>query len=190
MQIKTIVVGMLENNVYIVSDKETKEAIIIDPGEEVEKIIEEAKSYKAKAVILTHGHYDHVTEAIKINAPIWIHKADEALMAYSNQAKADKYLNHGDRLDVGRWTLEVIHTPGHTAGGICLYDGKETLFSGDTLFKGTYGRTDLPTSSPKEMVKSLKRLASLPENVKVYPGHGPTTTIKEESEWLRKDNKK
>lgn len=184
MDIKTVIVGMLENNVYIVSDPKTKEAIIIDPGEEADKIITEAMDYKVKAIILTHGHYDHVTEAPKVakyfNAPIWINKNDEAMMSYSNQVKADNYLKNGDELKIGNCKLKIIHTPGHSAGGICLYDGKETLFSGDTLFKGTHGRTDLPTSSPKEMVKSLKRLMELPENVTVYPGHGPITTIKEE----------
>jgi len=180
MEIKTVVVGQLENNCYIVSDGETKEAIIIDPGEEADKIIEASKGLKIKAVVLTHGHYDHVTDAPKIGAPIWIHPNDEAMMSYSNQAKADKVLNNGDIFEVGSLKFEVLHTPGHSAGGICLYDGKETLFSGDTMFKGDHGRTDLPTSSGREMVESLKRLIKLPGNVKVYPGHGPTTTIKEE----------
>lgn len=184
MNIKTIVVGPLENNCYIISDENSKEAIIIDPGDEADKIIAAAEGLKVKAVVLTHGHWDHVTEAPKVarhfNAPLCIHKNDETMMTYSNHAKADKYLENGEKLEIGKWKLEVIHTQGHSAGCICLYDGSETLFSGDTLFKGTWGRTDLPTSSPKEMVESLKKLMMLPENVKVYPGHGPTTTIKEE----------
>ncbi len=180
MKIKTVVVGQLENNCFIASDEKTKEAIIIDPGEEADKILAAVKGLKVKAIVLTHGHYDHVTEAPKIGAPIWIHEKDEAMMSYSNHARADRLLKDGDELLVGSCKLLVIHTPGHSAGGICLYDGKETLFSGDTLFQGTHGRTDLPTSSPKEMVESLKRLLELPENVVVYPGHGPITTIKEE----------
>lgn len=184
MEIKTVVAGMLENNVYIVSDEKSKEAIIIDPGDEAEKVIAAAEGLKINAIVLTHGHWDHVTDAPIVakhfNAPIWVHKNDEPMMMHSNHVKADRLLKAGDSFDIGNLSFVILHTPGHSAGGICIYDNKGTLFSGDTLFKGTYGRTDLPTSSPKEMVKSLKRLMSLPENVKVYPGHGPTTTIKEE----------
>ncbi|MFC1496270.1 MBL fold metallo-hydrolase [Candidatus Margulisiibacteriota bacterium] len=182
MEIKTIPVGGLQTNCYIVSDKKTKEAIIIDPGEEANKIVKGAAGLKIKSVVLTHGHYDHVTDARyvadKFNAPLLINQNDEAMMAYSNQSKADKYLVDGEKLAIGQWSVVIISSPGHSAGGICLYNESEkVLFSGDTLFEGTWGRTDLPGSSEQAMLDSLKKLLSLSEDIRVYPGHGPSTTI-------------
>jgi len=184
MEIKTVVVGSIHTNCYIVSEENSKEAIIIDPGDEAEKIIAAAEGLKVKAVVLTHGHWDHVTAAPIVakhfNAPLCIHKNDEAMMTYSNQIKADRLLKAGDKFDIGHLSFVILHSPGHSAGCICLYDGKKTLFSGDTLFRGTWGRTDLPTSSETDMEKSLKKLLSLPADVVVYPGHGKKTTIGEE----------
>lgn len=189
MRIKTIKVGELMTNCYIVSDEISKEGVIIDPGFEMDEIINEIGDIKIKAIILTHGHYDHVTDAFAlsetINAPVMIHKDDEAMMAYSTQKRADRILDSGDKLEIGHWKLEIIPTPGHSKGSICIYNEKAgVLFSGDTLFWKDHGRTDLPGSSQNEMENSLKKLFALPPHTKVYPGHGKPTTIGDEKNLL------
>lgn len=190
MNIKNIKVGELRTNCYIVSDETAKEGIVIDPGSEIEKVLAETDDLRIKAIVLTHGHYDHVTGAFalkeRIKAPVMIHQKDEAMMAYSTQQRADRLLNEEETLDIGNLRFEIIHTPGHSQGGICLYNEKEqALFSGDTLFAGDYGRTDLPGSSEPEMEDSLKKLLRLPPGTKVYPGHGRPTTIGNEKNLLK-----
>jgi len=184
MQIKCLKVGPLQTNCYLVTNNQG--TLIIDPGAESEKILKALGDQKVKALVLTHGHYDHVTEAFylkeKLNCLVMIHKKDEAMMSYSTQVRADKLLKDGDQLLV----LKVIHTPGHSEGSICLYSEKEkVLFSGDTLFAGNYGRCDLPGSSQREMENSLKRLLTLPPETKVYPGHGQPTTIGKERNLIK-----
>ncbi len=183
MKIDKVRVGELYTNCYIVYGKSN--AVVIDPGFETEKIIEKIKDKELSAIILTHGHYDHVTEAFKLKektgAQVYICEDDEALMSFSNNERADILLNGGEILDFGDIKFEVIKTPGHTRGGICLYSKDNSLiFTGDTLFQGTYGRTDLPGGSDDDMENSLKILLKLPENTVVYPGHGKKTTIKDE----------
>lgn len=185
MRIKIVKVGALETNCYIVLDEASKEAVVIDPGAETDKILNETNGLKIKAIILTHGHYDHVTEAFllkeKVGAPVLIDQKDEAMMVYSTQLRADGFLKDGEKLTVGDRSFEIISTPGHSKGGICLYNEKEgVLFSGDTLFAGDYGRVDLPGSSPAEINSSLKKILSLPPKTKVYPGHGKATTVGDE----------
>ena len=189
MKIKTIKVGELMTNCYIVSDEISKEGIIIDPGFDMDEIINEIGDIKIKAIILTHGHYDHVTDAFAlsetINAPVMIHKDDEIMMAYSTQKKADKLLKDKDTFDIGHLTFDIISTPGHSKGSICIYNEEAgVLFSGDTLFFKDHGRTDLPGSSQKAMENSLKKLLALPPHTKVYPGHGKPTTIGDEKNLL------
>ena len=189
MQIKTIKVGELKTNCYIVSDEDSDEAIIIDPGAELENIIKEIGKLKIKAIILTHGHYDHVTEAFKLGETIkvlvMVNEKDEAMMTYSTKKRADKLLKNGDTFDIGHLKFDIISTPGHSSGSICLYNKEAgVLFSGDTLFCGDYGRTDLPGGSQREMEVSLKKLLALPAHTKVYPGHGRTTTIGDEQNLL------
>jgi glyoxylase-like metal-dependent hydrolase (beta-lactamase superfamily II) len=190
MQIKTIKVGELKTNCYIISDEKTKEGLIIDPGFELENIINEIGDLKIKAIILTHGHYDHTTDAFPlaetIKVPVMIHEKDEAMMAFSTQKRADKLLKDGEKLAIGNFTFDIIHTPGHSRGSICLYNEEAgVLFSGDTLFYGDHGRCDLPDSSQAEMEDSLKKLLVLPAYTKVYPGHGKPTTIGGEQNLLK-----
>jgi hydroxyacylglutathione hydrolase len=179
MQIKTIKVGSLQTNCYIVIDEKSKEAVVIDPGDEAARILPEIKGLKIRYIILTHGHPDHFGALDEIQqatgAPLLMNKADSWFF------KPDQALKEGDEIKFGGETLKIIHTPGHTRGGICLYT-KGHLFSGDTLFWGTHGRTDLPGSSAEEMKRSLKKLSALPDETRVYPGHDEFTTIRDEKE--------
>jgi hydroxyacylglutathione hydrolase len=196
-------VGKLFTNCYITACPITKEAIIIDPGfdnlseaEEIFKFIEE-KMLKLKFIVNTHGHPDHICGngivKEKFKTPILIHEKDAFMLGkfghlvakffgFKNSSPpADMLLKEGDVLKIGNTTLKVIHTPGHSPGSISLLGEKE-VFTGDTLFAGSIGRTDLPQSSEKDMRRSLEKLAGLPDYMTVYPGHGPVTTIKEEKE--------
>lgn len=192
MKIHTVIVGPLETNCYIVEDEKSKEAIVIDPGDEAEKILNFLAIHplKVRYIVITHGHWDHVGAnwelKEKTKALILIHELDVPMLSITNSPKADRYLVDKDRIDIGDLSFSVLHTPGHTPGGICLYNEKEkVLFSGDTLFAGTCGRTDLPYSSEREMEKSLKKLLKLPAETKVYPGHGPSTTIGNEKSLVK-----
>ena len=204
MQIIKITCPPLGNNTYLVIEKDKEEfekpseAIIIDPSyKSTEKILEQIKNIKVKYIINTHGHPDHTWENQKLKeltkAKLLIHKADSHLLTNPefetpipfSESIPDKFLEDGEIIVLGKLKFKIIHTPGHSPGGVCLYEEREhVLFSGDTLFKGTYGRTDLHHSDSEEMKKSLKKLARLPLETKVYPGHGKETTIKEEKEWI------
>ncbi len=198
MLVKKFTVGKLFTNCYIVACEETKMAIIIDPGfdggfeaEEIFRFIDE-NGLKPNYVVNTHGHPDHTcgNGIVKkeFSTPIMIHESDAfmlgilgktsakylGLKTYSPQA--DVLLSDGDFVKFGRLKLKVMHTPGHTPGSISLI-GDKLVFTGDTLFAGAIGRTDLPHSSDEEMRKSLLKLSSLPDSYIVYPGHGPETTI-------------
>ena len=187
MIVHAVRVGPIGTNCYLVEDETTKETLIVDPGDEAEKILDVIKKngLKPRYIVNTHGHFDHVTGNLKLKektgAPVLSHELDAFLIALTLPLPPDNFLKDGDRLKVGRLTFTVIHTPGHTPGGICLYCEKEkTLFSGDTLFYGTTGRTDLPYASEKDMGISFKKLLTLPDETKVYPGHGQPTTIGQE----------
>jgi glyoxylase-like metal-dependent hydrolase (beta-lactamase superfamily II) len=194
-------VGKLFTNCYIVACSETKEAIIIDPGfesvseaEKVFKFIEE-KALKPKFVVNTHGHPDHICGnglvKGKFQTPILIHEKDAFMLGrlgrviakfagFENSSpSADALLKDGDIISFGKINLKVMHTPGHSPGSISLV-GKKEVFTGDTLFAGSIGRTDIPRGSVLDIKESLRKLACLPDDFKVYPGHGPTTTIGEE----------
>ncbi len=195
--IKVIPVGALEENTVIVVDDKTKEAIIVDPGAEGDKILKYLEGLKPVAIVNTHGHRDHVGQVgylkEKLNVPFYMNRKDEYLInndiflgfgemigAYECP-KPDYDLKEGDVIKFGNTELKVIETPGHTPGGVCLYDEKnKVLIAGDTLFKGSVGRTDLPGGDAKELMKSLKKLMELPEETTVVCGHGPNTTIGEE----------
>lgn len=185
--IKKIPVGPLETNCYVVSCEVTGFTFIIDPGDSPRVIINYIRrnEFIPKAIVLTHGHPDH-TSGVKLmsgelNIPIFMHKNDLDMLRLVNINSVDKYLNDGDILTLGRENFKIIHTPGHTLGGICILNNG-ILFSGDTLFKNGVGRTDLPGGSQDALENSLKnKLFILPPETIVYPGHGPETTIKEES---------
>ncbi len=189
MIVKRFVVGMLYTNCYIVGCPEEKEAIVIDPGfdrdEEANEVMKEISNQKldVKYIINTHGHPDHISgnKFMKkaTGSPILIHEYDSFMLV---DPPADKTLQDGDIIKIGKVLLKVLHTPGHTRGSICIL-GEREVFTGDTLFAGSIGRTDLPGGSYEEIIRSLKdRLAVLPDHMKVYPGHGPPSTIGKERE--------
>ena len=188
MIIKTIMAGMYEENCYLVMDEKTKELAIIDPGGQPELLEEEIKllDAKPKFIILTHGHMDHVGGVVelinKFNIPFYVNEAEEKYMendqyVFGSLPKASGYLKEGDTLTLGSYIIKVIETPGHTAGGICfLIDDK--LFTGDTLFQGSIGRSDLAGGNGMQLVKNIKeKLLPLGDNIEVYPGHGEASTI-------------
>lgn len=197
MIFKTIVVGPIESNCYLIGCRETGEGAVIDPGDEGKKIMAAAKEAgieKIRYIINTHGHIDHIGANFYIKeatgAEILIHSADAPALDNSRQNLSslmglnikspppDKLLQEGDIIKVGgSITLNVIHTPGHTPGGICLV-GDGLVFTGDTLFAGSIGRTDFPGGSYNQLINSVKeKLFKLEDKMKVYPGHGPASTI-------------
>ena len=187
-------------NCYIIEDEKEHEAMVIDPAGEVEKITSmlEILGAKLKYIYLSHCHGDHiggVEELRKItNAKVLIHRIDseglnnkdinltEHIGMDDIHLEADSRVDDDDLLHIGNIEFKVIHTPGHTKGSTCIYSEKHNmLFSGDTLFRGTWGRTDLPTSSFEDIINSItKRLMILPDETIVYPGHGKSTMIGEE----------
>ena len=199
LQVKTPQVGLLTNS-YIICDEESKEAMVIDPGGEPEKIAEvlDILEAKLKYIFITHCHADHIGAIAELKklkgGKILISRADseglyneEINLAYiinmeKPELKADSRVDDDDLIHVGNIEFKVIATPGHTKGGLCLYSEKEKLvFTGDTLFSGTWGRTDLPTGSFVEIITSItNRLMTLPDHTIVYPGHGKITMIQDE----------
>ncbi|HHY10809.1 MAG TPA: MBL fold metallo-hydrolase [Firmicutes bacterium] len=197
MKIKRFVVNPLAVNCYVVY--QGRRGILIDPGEAAQEVLDFIDSLQLEilAVVNTHAHADHIAGndwfREKTRAPLWIHEAEEGflgdaglnLSSYLRQdlslAPADRLLKEGDRIVIGKSTLEVLHTPGHSPGSISLYGEEEAvLFSGDTLFKSSVGRWDLPGGDHGALQKSVLRLGRLPLGTKVYPGHGEATTIAEE----------
>jgi len=175
MTFKQLIVGDLETNCYIL--KTGNIGIIIDPGAEPKKIIEAAAGGEIKLILATHSHYDHVTalKAVKeaTNAKAAIHPLDW-------MPEFDLKLGDGQKIGFGQHEITVIHTPGHTPGGCCFFV-EDILFSGDTLFPGGPGNTSFPGGSEQVILKSIReKLLILPDNTKVYPGHGPSTTIGKE----------
>lgn len=198
MIIKRIQVGMIGTNCYLVACPDTKEAIVIDPGDEAKMIYDlaEKEGYKISAIVNTHGHWDHVGGNSELKAltgaPILIHEQDASylgdrklnlgsLMGKNEVSpSADKCLQEGDIVQVGKLEFKVIHTPGHTPGGISLL-GEKDIFVGDTLFAGSIGRTDFPGGDYRVIISMIKeKLLPLADEIKVYPGHGPSTTIGQE----------
>jgi len=178
MDIKHFIVGPLLTNCYLLVSN--GEAAVIDPGGGTKNILKEIEESEAKLkfIILTHGHWDHTLAALKIKketgAKILLHEAEREFIKF----KTNKLLKDGDEIKIGNIVLKVIHTPGHTKGSICLL-GENEIFTGDTIFKDGYGRTDLKGGSEEDLKNSLKKLEKiLKPKIKVYPGHGETFEIK------------
>jgi len=196
-------VGMLQCNCVILADPETREAIVVDPGDEVERVLAalRAEQLTCKAILNTHTHIDHVGANLALKnatgAPLMLHEADQPLYDQLGQqaqwlggmleapprCPVDEHIHHGDRIEAGGLAAEVFHTPGHTPGSLCFHieGGAPLLLSGDTLFAGGIGRTDLWGGSYEQELRSIEsRLLVLDDHTRVIPGHGPETTIGEE----------
>ena len=196
IQVKNFVIGMVGTNCYVVSHSVTKEAFVVDMAGASERLLEyiAEEGLKMKALLLTHGHFDHIMGIdwfLKhFSVPVYAHEKEKELLenadfnastAYGSAYTYTKaqYVKDGEELNVAGIHLRVLYTPGHTAGGCCYYLPEEkVLFSGDTVFCGSVGRTDFPGGSTAQIVRSLHKLVdSLPEETEVFPGHDASTTI-------------
>ena len=195
-------VGPLQCNCSIIGDESTREGMVIDPGDEIEEILALVRKHnlQIKQIVITHAHIDHVGGAMKLRAatgaPILLNQNDNALlkmldvqaawigMPAPGKVEIDRSLTTGEKVSAGSHTAEILHTPGHTEGSICLYFAPEKkLIAGDTLFAGSIGRTDLPGGSMQKIMRSLHHtVLALPDETIVIPGHGPSTTIGGERE--------
>jgi hydroxyacylglutathione hydrolase len=201
MRIETAAAPPFMKNGFLVSCEETREAVLIDPGDEVGALIAAARGsdLTVKHVLLTHAHLDHITGVSRAKAafpvPVWLHRDDlflyEAVVEQGlmfgfrvdSQPPIDRFYEPGTRLTFGRYLVEPFHTPGHCPGGVCLAIGRaddlpRELFVGDTLFAGSIGRTDLPGGDHETLLRSIRDvLFRFPDEAVVHPGHGPDTTI-------------
>jgi glyoxylase-like metal-dependent hydrolase (beta-lactamase superfamily II) len=197
MILETFPVGPLQCNCTLLGDEETREAIIIDPGDEITRIHRRltALGLTLKQILITHAHIDHVGGALKLKsltgAPIYLNEADLPLLAMMSEQAAwlgietpatappDEALTDGRRVGLENYPAQVIHTPGHTQGSICLHFAPlKMVLAGDTLFAGSIGRTDLPGGNYEQIIDSIQsRLLALPDETKVVPGHGPATSV-------------
>ena len=196
-------VGMLQCNCSIFGDEASREALVVDPGDEIESILEVLARHqlKVKAIVITHAHIDHLGGAQKqklaTGAPVYMNAADDELRRHMDMQAAwlgietpeaaaiDVEAKDGDRLVVGTTEVHVLHTPGHTQGSICLWmpaEGK--LVAGDTLFRDSIGRTDLPGGDGRQILRSIRdKLLALPGETLVFPGHGDSTTVERERQF-------
>jgi hydroxyacylglutathione hydrolase len=197
-----IPVGPLQCNCSIIGDETTREAMVIDPGDDIEDVLAIVRQHnlQVKQIIVTHAHIDHVGGAMKLRAatgaPILLNQNDYALLKMLDMQAAwigvpapgkveiDHSITTGESVTAGSHTANILHTPGHTEGSICLYfPAEKKLIAGDTLFAGSIGRTDLPGGSMPKIMRSLHEIVlALPDETLVVPGHGPLTTIGEERE--------
>lgn len=193
--VETLVVGPIEENCYVLKDDASNHGLIIDPGDNGQEILAYIRDngIKVDLIVNTHGHWDHIGAVDflrdELKARLAIH-ADDASMLTANKEEMAAYsifaggkrpaeilLKDGDNIELGDNSLQVLHTPGHTKGGICLYGGG-CLFSGDTLFAGSVGRTDLPGGDYRAILDSVRnKLKIVDDSTKVYPGHGPATSM-------------
>ena len=202
MQIEPLVVGPLQTNCYIAYDDSA--CIVVDPGYSAETIVKKLDGRKLDLIILTHGHMDHIgalpdlvnatgaaVAACEVEVPRILDPEmmsfDTSYYGYLPVKKVDMPLEDGEQFEVGEIALQAVHTPGHTEGSMCiLMQDYSVLFSGDTLFCGTHGRTDFPGGNPHDMVNSLQKLMVLPDDVSVLPGHNNFTTIGQERPWIER----
>lgn len=195
---QAVAVGPLQCNCHILADESSKEAVIVDPGDDAEEILRRVKDFKVVALLHTHCHFDHMTATRAVSeatgAEILIHKSDKAYYdalakqyelfrmgpAPQDPLPVKRFLNDGDTIKFGKHALKVIHTPGHTEGSCCFHT-EGMVLSGDTLFQRSIGRTDLPGGNADKELESIRtRLFTLDPETVVYPGHGPETKIEEE----------
>jgi glyoxylase-like metal-dependent hydrolase (beta-lactamase superfamily II) len=193
-------VGPLQCNCSIIGDEASREAMVIDPGDDIDDVVALVRKHnlKVKQIVITHAHIDHVGGAMKLRAatgaPILLNQNDYALlkmldiqaawigMPRPGKVEIDRSITSGETISAGSHAASILHTPGHTEGSICLYfEPEKKLIAGDTLFAGSIGRTDLPGGSMQKIMRSLHNtVLSLPDETVVIPGHGPLTTIGEE----------
>lgn len=197
MLVEQVTVGLLEENCWLVADRAAGAAVLIDPGDEPERILGAlaATGCTLEAIWLTHAHFDHVGGIAgvrrAIEVPIHLHPADATLYAVADKSAQrwgleieqpppfDRTMGEGDQLTVGALEFSVIHVPGHAPGHVAFI-GHGLCFGGDCLFAGSIGRTDIPLANASELQRSLERFAALPPETIVHPGHGPSTTIARE----------
>lgn len=196
MEITILTVGPVQTNCYIVNKEGGTSCVVIDPGEEADKIASyvSKKGWKNEGILLTHGHFDHITGVSglisKIGGKVYAYEGERDLMADSRQngsvmmgyelaLEPEYLLRDGEVLHIADMDFKVIHTPGHTKGSCCFYQEEEKiLFSGDTIFMESVGRTDFPTGNARELIDSVRnKVLTLPADVKIYPGHGPETSV-------------
>lgn len=196
MIIKTLTLGPIETNCYVVGDEASLRCAVIDPAADAATIMDyiESAGLKCDCILLTHAHFDHIGAVPELmeetGAPLYMSKKDDGVEIGSwgdvfNAPEGTKFLHDGDIINVGGVVLAVLETPGHTPGSVCFMctqEGEEekVIFTGDTLFRESCGRTDFPASNMEHMMNSLRRLASLPGDYEVYPGHMWSTTLERE----------
>jgi glyoxylase-like metal-dependent hydrolase (beta-lactamase superfamily II) len=198
MKVKTVIVGMLHTNCYILEDEQSGKCAVIDPGANSERILKELDGKQPEIILLTHGHFDHILAAAQIKratgAKLYIHKEDEHMLSeryvkssgmvksITDVATVDGFFKDGDHIELGSTTVKVMHTPGHTKGS-CVLICNDVMFSGDTLFYESWGRTDFEGGDDAEMVASFKKLAMIDGDYTVLPGHGESTTLTHEKSY-------
>ena len=195
LRIQPLVVGMVQTNSYVIANENTKKAAVVDPGAVAERILSYLKSngLELEAILLTHGHFDHIMGVNDIldnkRVPVYAYEAEQEILedpslncsvmvGNRTAINGGVYLKDQATIEVAGYPVKVIATPGHTKGSCCFHlKDNEVLFSGDTLFMESIGRTDLPTGNSTKIIESVKSLMDLPEETIVYPGHGPATSI-------------
>jgi hydroxyacylglutathione hydrolase len=177
--LRKMAVGPYQANSYIMGCDKTREGLVIDPGDEVLRIVEEISrnSLKIRYILITHGHIDHIGAAKELRditkAPVLIHSLDAPALNFP----PDGHLQDGQKIEVGHYSISAIHTPGHSPGGMCFY-APGAVFTGDTLFAGSIGRTDFVGGNHQQLIEGvIKKIFPLGDDIRVYPGHGPATTV-------------